>query len=101
MSKHNNDHNSGGRTARERYSESANTPVRRKVPDWLKIVVNITFIIPIVFCIVFSTGWWEIAIEDGKIVKDGWDTFIISASIFSGLMGLICIHMVFSYYEDR
>jgi hypothetical protein len=102
MSKqHNNDQNNGGRSARERYSESANTHAPRKVPDWMKAILNVSFVIPVLFLILYVSGIWDLKIEEGKLIRDGWDDFVIPFVCCTGALGLILLNTVFFYYESK
>ena len=72
---------------------------KKSLPSWVKPVISAMFVIPIVLLLLYSTGAWNVALEDGKYVRDSIDDLVSSFCFFSGLAGLMLIHFSWKYLE--
>lgn len=76
----------------------------RELPVWMKALVNIAFVIPTIFVVVYGYGWWDhLNMKDTtcKIITSGTDTSIATGVMVLGITGVACLNFVIKYLEDR
>jgi len=76
----------------------------RELPDWMKILVNVAFIIPTLLVILYGYGLWDhINLKDStcKIVTNSFDVSVATGTMVLGVCGLACLNFVIKYLEDR
>lgn len=89
------------RTKREQLLAERQASAKKGIPQWVKLVLNITFILPIVMLFFYSTGMWQVAVIDGEIAKDGLDSIIVSFCVFAGTGGLILLNVLLNAYTEE
>jgi Mn2+/Fe2+ NRAMP family transporter len=73
--------------------DSAVQKKKRKLPDWMRLVLNGFFIIPALTTFAYASEMWK---PDG----DGLDDILVSGAVFAGIGGVILINFVIKYLED-
>lgn len=91
----------GARTKREQLQQKMAASRKKAIPQWVKGVLNVTFILPIIMLFMYSTGMWSVKVVDGQAVKDGLDNIIVSFCIFAGTGGLILLNVLLNAYTEE
>lgn len=88
-------------TKAQQMQESRQRKTKKAIPQWVRVVLNITFVLPVVMLFLYVTGIWDITIIDGKVVRDDLDNIVVSFCLFAGIGGIIILNVLLNAYTEE
>ena len=66
--------------------------LRPPLTDGKKFLLTVMILIPSVFLFFYATGMWDVAVENGRIIRDTMDDIAVAVSLCIAIFAIIIVN---------